>query len=172
MRRTTQINFLFISFFILFVITNCLGQKGINDSLEYRISQINKECISINNDTTKFSAKTQDVFGYSAEGGELTKYYDGKTLKKAILTLYGERGQTTNEYYFLNGEIILIDKKNEKYVLPIYMGKLETKSKEENKFYFKEQRLIRWIGKDGIILDKFLYRDKEEELLADLKIVQ
>lgn len=174
MKRTNRNFYLLILFVVLFSSKNCLAQivpKGFNDSIEYRISQINEEYIRINNNTAKFKITEQDIFGHSAEGGELSKYYDGKTLRKAILILYGETGQSTSEYYFLSGELIFVHKKNEKYRSPIYMEKPEVKSGEENKFYFKNQRLIRWIGNDGKILDGVLYPEKEEQLLDDLKII-
>lgn len=143
--------------------------KGTNDSVEKWIKEIKNECDKINNDTAKFKIDQKDIFGQSTEGGFLRKYYDGNTLRKAILTLFGETGQSTSEYYLLNGEITFVDEKAVKYKSPIYMGKTEIKSQEETRFYFKNQKLIRWIGNEGKIMDVALYPEKEKEILDDFK---
>lgn len=174
MKHTIRKFYFFTLFAVLFTATNCLGQivaKGLDDSIEYRIAMINKEYSNINKDSAKYKITEEDILGHSTEGGELIKYFEGQILRKAVLTLYGETGQTTSEYYFMKGELIFIYKKNKKYQSPIYMGKTEIKSREENKFYFKNQKLIRWVDNDSKITDEFLYPEKEEQLLDELKII-
>lgn len=145
----------------LFAGTSSLAQENI----DMQVKEIKAECEKINKDTAKFKTEEKDIFGHSTEGGQLLNFYDEKELRKAILTLYGETGKSSTEYYFLNGEIICISQTIVKYKAAIYMGKVEIKSREENKFYFKKQKLIRWIGNKSEIVDTSLYPEKEKELL-------
>ena len=147
------------------------GSSG-QDNIEMQIKEIKAEYEKINKDTAKYKMVQSDVFGQSSEGGVLKKYYNGNVLRKAILTLFGETGQSTSEYYFLNGELIFEFDTELFYKSPLYMGKVEIKSQEETKFYFKNQRLISWIGNDGNMMDGALYPEKEEELLDFLKIIK
>jgi len=145
-----------------------LSSSG-QDSVESRIKEIRKECDRINKDITKFKVVQEDINDQSAEGGILKKFYDGNTLRKAVLTFFGETGQSTSEGYFLNEEIIFVLQTEERYKSPIYMGKTETKSKEENRFYFKNEKIIRWIANNGKIMDTRLYPEKEKEIFDDFK---
>ena len=147
------------------------GSSG-QDNIEMQIKEIKAEYEKINKDTAKYKMVQSNVIGQSSEGGVLKKYYNGNVLRKAILTLFGETGQSTSEYYFLNGELIFEFDTELFYKSPLYMGKVEIKSQEETKFYFKNQRLISWIGNDGNMMDGALYPEKEEELLDFLKIIK
>jgi hypothetical protein len=155
--------------FVILLIANswfqCIGQ----DSVELRIKEIKSECEKINKEIKKFKMVQSDVNDLSAEGGILKKYVDGNTLKRAALTLFGEAGQSTTEYYFLNGNLVFVNEQVEIYKTPLGMGKVETKSLETNKFYFDKQKLIRWIVNDDEIVDRLLYSEKEKEFLDDLK---
>jgi hypothetical protein len=141
------------------------------DSIDYRIKLINTEYAEINKAAASFRVERKNVYGQSSEGGQLEKYYDDKTLRKAVLTLYGETGKIISEYYFMNAELILVNDKEARYKSAIYEGKPEIKSTEENKYYFNNKRLIRWIGNDGKTQDAVLYFEKEDQLLDDLKII-
>jgi hypothetical protein len=148
-----------------------LSSSGQKDSVEIRIKEIRKECDRINKDSSKFKVVQEDINDQSAEGGILKKMYDSNTLRKAVLIFFGETGQSTSEYYLLNGEIIFVYQREERYKSPIYMGKTELKSQEENRFYFKNKKLIRWTGNDGKILDAGLYPEKEKEIVDDFKSI-
>jgi hypothetical protein len=154
---------------LLLTLFSSLSSSGQGDNVEVRIKEIRKECDRINKDITKFKVVQEDINDQSAEGGILKKNYDGNTLRKAVFTFFGETGQLTSEGYFLNGELIFVLETEERYKSPIYMGKAETKSKEENRFYFRNEKLIRWIGNDGKIIDAGLYQEKEKEILDDFK---
>ena len=154
---------------LLLLISNflihCMGQ----DTVELRINEIVTETETINKEIKKLEMVQTDVNDRSAEGGILKKYYDGKILKKAALTLFGETGQSTSEYYFLNGNLIFVNEQLEMYKAPLGMGKVETGSIETNKFFLNKQKLIRWVDNEDKIADPSLYTQKEKEILDDLK---
>src|SRR5688572_2856792 len=155
-----------------FFYIDCPGQeakKKSNDSVEIWINEIKKEYANINNDTAKLRIVQEDIFSQTTEGGFSRKFYDGTTLRKAIFTFFGETGQSTDECYLLNGEIIFVYQRLVLYKSPIYMGKTEIKNREENRYYFKNQKLIQWIGPDNVVVNEGLYPEKENEILADIK---
>lgn len=156
-----------IVFILLMTSFSWLSSSGQEDSVEIRIKEIRRECDRIN--SAKLKVVQEDINDQSAEGGILKKNYDSNTLRKAVFTFFGETGQSRSEGYLLNGEVIFVLQTEERYKAPIYMGKTETKSLEENRFYFKNEKLIRWIDNDGKIMDTELYPEKEIEILADYK---
>lgn len=161
--------FIGLILFMLFC-ADSLAQVS-KDGIEMQIKKINTEYANINGDTAKFRVERKDILDQSSEGGLLEKFYEGKSLRKVILTLFGETGKSTSQYYFLNGEIIFVHDKEVRYQSPIYLGKTEIESREENRLYFTNQRLILWIGNDGKIMEADLYFEKEEEILDILKII-
>jgi|SRR6185369_3902642 len=165
----TQIKKKMVLFLLL--LSNCLIHCVGQDAVELSIDQIVTETEKINKEIKKFEMVQTDVNDRSEEGGILKKYYDGKILKKAALTLFGETGQSTSEYYFLNGTLIFVNEQLEMYKAPLGMGKVETESMETNKFFLEKQKLIRWINNEGEIADPNLYAQKQKEILDDLEII-
>lgn len=157
-----------IVFAILLTASAWIQSLGQN-SVESRIKEIETESEKINKEIKKLKMTETDVNDLSAEGGILKKYYDGKILKKAALTLFGETGQSTTEYYFLNGNLVFINEQVEMYKAPLGTGKVETESIETNKFFLDKQKLIRWVDNEDEIADPSLYTQKEKEILDDLK---
>ena len=167
----------FISLFICSFYANCLAQEAkvesnntsrANDSTEILISKIRKEYNKINSDSSKLRIVKEDRSGQSTEGGELKKFYDGDNLRKAILVLYGETGKSITEYYFANGRLFFAYERIEEYNKPIYENGTKVNKVEENRYYFNNLRLIRWIN-SGKMINNSLYPAKEKELLDDIK---
>lgn len=146
-------------------------QKTQNDSTEIWVRKINEEYASINNDSARYRKEKKEVFDQSSEGGNVVKYYDDKTLRKIVLTLFGESGKLMSEYYFMNQEVIFVYDKETIYTSPIYLGKIEVESREENKFYFKNEKLIRWVDNKAKVVDLMLYPEKEKEILDYIKSI-
>jgi len=160
---------LVLLFSVCLLETSCFCQEVKTDSTDEIIKNIRKEFSKINSDTAKFRVVQQDMNDQSAEGGTMKKYYDGNVLRKAILTFYGETGQSTSEYYFSNGQLFFCFERTKTYSQSISAGKTTVSKIEENRYYFNGQRLIRWINSSGKITNKNLYPVKEKEVLADLK---
>jgi hypothetical protein len=159
-----------ITIFCVFMFAlHCAGQPIKADTTGLLIQLIRNEVGSINAGSSKFRIVTADIEGRSAEGGESKKFYDGKVLRKAVITYYGETGEAINECYFLNGQLLFLYKKVKRYKRPLGHSKVEADKIEEDRFYFVRGKLIRWIAKDGKIANKNLYATKEKEVLNDLK---
>jgi hypothetical protein len=158
---------------------NCSGQESKNDkggstsavnfdSIEAQIIIIRKEYNRINADISKFRVVEEDLDDQSTEGGKIKKYYEDKSLRKAQLIFFGERGRVMIEYYFLNREIFFSFKRNYYYNIPMYEKGSKVSKIEEERFYFNNQKLIRWIGPNGNIVGANLYPTKEKEIVKDL----
>ena len=158
---------------------NCQAQEPINnkggpsshanfDSIETQIIIIRKEFNRINGDISKFRVIKEDLDDQSTEGGELKKFYEGESLRKAQLIFYGETGKAMIDYYFLNGVIFFSIKRTYYYNVPIYEKGNKVSKVEVDRFYFNRSKLIRWIGPNGKIVDVRLYRSKEKEIVEAL----
>jgi hypothetical protein len=141
------------------------------DDLDMLITQIKSQCDKINSESKLFKVTEEDVNDLSSEGGVLKKFYENKVLKKAELTLFGETGQSTTQYYFHNGELIFAKSIEKMYKEPIYLSKPETDSLIKNEFYFKSQILVRWVDNNGKIVEQTQYLQKQIEILDDLKLI-
>ena len=86
--------------------------------------------------------------------------------KKAVLRFYGETWQSMGEYYFMDGKLFFVYKVMKHYLRPMTV---EGAHVEEDRYYFYNQKLIRWIDGSGKIADKKLYPEKEKEVLGDLE---
>ena len=165
MQHTSHRTALLILLLVSLLWMNTRGQ----DSTSLRIEKIRMECERINKSIPKFKVVEEPVTGQSTEGGELKKFFDGTTIRKATLTLYGETGQLLSEYYFENSDLIFVSETAIHYKAAIYMGKTEVEREEEDKFYFSNQKLALWVDHSGIPKDPVLYPEKEKEFLSDLK---
>jgi len=156
---------------VILLVANSWIQSIGQDNDELRIKQIETEYEKINKEIKKFKLTQEDVNDRSEEGGILKKYYEGQILRKAILTLFGETGQSTSEYYFSNGDLIFVKEQIDIYTGPLDVSRGETESTETNKFYFNRERLIQWVDNDDEKVNSEQYSEKENEILDDIKYI-
>lgn len=83
-----------------------------------------------------------DLPGESAEGGEVTGYFSGPSLRKIAAKFYGETGQALEEYYFWEDRLFFVLRVESRYDQPL-SGVV--KNKAEERFYFADETLIRWL---------------------------
>ena len=110
------------------------------------IPAIRQQYASINRNAPKYRKIKKELLGFSTEGGELIAYLSGPSIVKISATFYGEMGRATDEYYYLNDKLIFVFGKHSHYRAPL-TGKVVRTA--ENRYYFKDDKLIRWIGEDG-----------------------
>jgi hypothetical protein len=80
---------------------------------------------------------------YSTEGGELTTYLLNSSVRKMVAQLYGERGQSTQEYYFWDDRLFFVFQIESRYDKPL-SGRIVERA--EARFYFSDGALIRWLA--------------------------
>lgn len=84
----------------------------------------------------------RDLPGESTEGGELTAYFSGRSLRKLAAKFYGETGQALEEYYFWDDRLFFVLRVESRYDKPL-SGKV--KNRTEERFYFADGAMIRWL---------------------------
>jgi hypothetical protein len=158
-----------IFYFVTFSQERNRNENG-QDGTELLIKMIRKEYYRINADSSRMKMVTREAPGESPESGELRKFYEKDTLRKAVKTLFFETGKQIDEYYFKDGQLFFSYEANVSYDKPISVEGSKVSRVEENRFYFSGHGLIRWLDKNGkIVADKKLYAAKEKKLLDDIK---
>lgn len=128
------------------------------------IETIRQHYADINKNAPLYRRVKKNLTGFSAEGGELLAWFHGPSVMKMVATFYGESGKAIEEYYFWNGQLILVFRTDNHYDKPL-SGKVARKS--ENRLYFQDDRLIKWLGEDGkeIAPDSSEYAPKQADYL-------
>ena len=139
-----------------------------NAQTEDPITSIRQHYAQINRNGARYRKVKKDLSGFSAEGGTLVAYFDGPKIMKIAATFYGETGRTSEEYYYWNGKLIFVLRRESRYSKPMSGKVVATK---ENRFYFKDAKLIRWIDENGKqpASDTSEYADKQKEYLDSSK---
>ena len=126
---------------------------------------IRQQYAAINKRAARYRKVKKELSGYSLEGGELVAYFDGPAIVKIVARHLGESGNTVEEYYCRNGQLIFVFEKVSRYSRPL-SGKVV--SAVESRFYFQDDDLIRWLGEKGKEVPvSEEYRLKEKVLLEN-----
>jgi hypothetical protein len=135
-----------ISAVVLIVLFGVLASYEANAQGPDPIQTIRQQYTSINRSAAKSQKVKKELLGFSAEGGELVAYLKGPSIMKIAATYFGETGRATEEFYYSNDKLIFVFHKDSRYDQPL-SGKVVATT--ENRYYFKDDKLIRWIGEDG-----------------------
>lgn len=153
----------------LFIAYGSAGGTGVvaavtSTQTEDAIKTIRQHYATINKRASKYRKVKKDLSGFSAEGGEMVAYFDGSSIAKIVNNYYGESGRASEEYYYWNEKLIFVFRKDYGYDTPM-SGKVV--STTESRFYFNNDRLIRWIDENGkqIAPSSSEYQDKQSEYL-------
>jgi uncharacterized protein YxeA len=109
-------------------------------------TNVEQKKIEIDNNISKYSTTSKDIFGRSTEGGQQTNYtFDGKN-KLIEQIFFGETGKSEIKYYLDSDKVFYIGKINTEYALPIYedtSGKVKNVDMKE--FYLdNNENLCSW----------------------------
>jgi hypothetical protein len=110
------------------------------------IQSIRQRYATINQRVARYKKVRKELSGYSAEGGQLIAYFDGPAIVKIAATYYGEGGRADEEYYYQDGKLIFVYRKDSTYSRPL-SGKVIRRT--ENRFYFQNDRLVKWLDENG-----------------------
>ena len=136
-----------------------VGRHQTDDSASVR-----QHFAAINKSIHKYRKVKKALSGFSTEGGELVAYFDGQKTMKIAATYFGETGKAIEEYYFWDDKLIFVFRKEQTYDKPM-SGKVARST--ENRFYFNNGRLFRWIDDSGKAQQSSTpeYQEKETEYL-------
>jgi len=129
------------------------------------VRAIRQQYERINNRQRKYRQIRKELSGFSAEGGQLTAYFDGQAIAKIVATYFGEGGKTTEEFYYSAGKLVFVFRRESRYDRPL-SGKVV--ARKESRFYFQDDRLIKWIDEDGNSVPPTTneFSDQEKEYLS------
>jgi hypothetical protein len=128
------------------------------------IQTIRDRYATINKGTATHKSVKKKLSGFSAGGGDLTAYFDGPKIMKIVASHLGESGKAVEEYYYWDDRLIFIYRKDSIYDSPS-SGKVART--QENRFYFDNDRLIRWIDGNAkqVESSNSEYQEKEKDYL-------
>jgi vacuolar-type H+-ATPase subunit I/STV1 len=144
------------------------------------ISEIRSEYQAIRNALPKLRVEQLELSGYSTEGGVAKAYRDpAEAIRFLRVERYFESGKVLDEYYFKNGLLIFTYEEEHHYNVPFNVTpetakKLGIESFDptktrivENRYYFQNRKMIRWIGekKKEVNPTSKEFRQKEKETL-------
>ena len=135
-----------ISVIVVIVLFGVLASSEAKPQGPDPILTIRQQYVAINRNAAKYKKVKKELLGFSAEGGELVAYLRGPSIVKISATFYGEMGRATDEFYYSNDKLIFVFRRHSHYRAPL-SGKVVRIT--ENRYYFKGDKLIRWIGEGG-----------------------
>lgn len=152
------------------ILTNIAGSLSTAASLQTEdpIQSIRRHYAEINRSAAKYRKVKKELSGFSTEGGGLVAYFEGPSIMKITATFYGETGRATEDYYYQDGKLIFVLRTDYRYNKPL-SGKIVRTTL--NRFYFSNDRLIRWIDESGkqVASEKSEYQDKQKDYLQTSK---
>lgn len=110
------------------------------------VASIRRRYASINKSLSKYRVVKKELSGFSTEGGELTAYFEGTAIVKIAAAYQGETGRAFEEFYYSNGKLIFVFRKEETYDRPLSGKVVRTR---ENRFYFSDGELIKWVNENA-----------------------
>ncbi|HVQ40145.1 MAG TPA: hypothetical protein VMS31_21575 [Pyrinomonadaceae bacterium] len=133
------------------LIVALFSSAGWGDAVSYAqttdpIQSVRQQYAAINKRMARYKKVRKELSGYSAEGGELIAFFDGPAIVKISATYYGETGRAAEEYYYQDGTLIFVYRKDSTYSRPLSGKVIRTR---ENRFYFQNGRMIKWVDENG-----------------------
>lgn len=144
---------------------NTLKYKRVNlDDPKNEITEIRKLFKETQDNKSTYKKLTQDDFENASEGGQLTAYKNSTEIRLIEAAYYGHMGKFETEFYYLNNEVYFIHSKDFQYNMPpTESGYDQDKTTlEESRYYFWNNKMIRWITPDGKYVDSELAEFEKE----------
>ena len=153
---------------VIVCIMAAAGSVGAADPLvEEKVKSIRAKYAEIERELKDCRQVKRDLPDESAEGGELVAYFKGSNLRKLSTKLFGETGNLAEEYYFAGNELIFVFRAETRFSGP---NSGVVREKTEQRFYFADGKLIRWLDRDHKEVTKDSSKfERERELLASAK---
>jgi len=140
------------------------------------IKQIKEVANNIEGKLQQYDTIQKVVFDYSAEGSEITGYYDAnRNIRKVLAKHASEYGNLIEHYYFDDGALVLVHTKNSVYDKPIFEAEnTQEAAYIEDDYYFYDSTLLRWTSRYeklreaptlGLIQDDIKETDSNEEVI-------
>ncbi len=151
------------------------------------ISDIQNNYGRTNNDIETYTKIEKDLLGQSTEGGSVVYYSKNdasQDVEKIVATYFGETGKLVNEFYYKDSVLLFVFEENYEYNRPIYWDEQRAEESQDNevfdlnkskitesRYYFYNNKLIRWLDENDkeVPVDLNLFKDKEISILQQSK---
>lgn len=153
--------FILLIMALLFTLTNCsenVAEKQENSLSKPKTPQkIEKEIMEdiknqfafINNNVNRYSKVLKDLFLYEDGGQKLDAYFEGNNKKKIVITSYSRTMRSIEEYYYGTGGLFFVFNQNQIFEpLPPDYHDTELVDTKENRYYFSNNKMIRWLDEN------------------------
>ena len=156
-------NYISLIFFALLALTTTYGQSKEDESYElFNIKKVYQKIDSYKDYKTITIDDAEEFLGHSTDnGGSLTGYYKGDSLKKVIERVGLSAKVIQNKYYFDNDKLIFVYSTESRYrfndsTQSFDYTKLDTAFK--GRYYFNDGKLV-----DTILNDKEHFATKKQD---------
>jgi hypothetical protein len=164
---TRQMSLVIYGFAVVGFVLATASAWAADSVVEEKIKSIRAKYAQIEKGLKECRQVKRELAGESAEGGELIAYFKDRSVEKLSATFFGETGKAEEQYYFWNSELIFVFRTEWHYTKPMSGV---TKSKTEQRFYFADGKLIRWLNPDKKeVATDASKLGRERELLAAAK---
>jgi hypothetical protein len=138
-------------------------------SKEKAVAHIRDMFSKINEQAKTAEIIEKEMMEESAEGGQLKAYkHDGKIIKIKMLA-FGETGRATKEYYFEDENLIFAFTKEEYYDRPMYVEGAKISKTIENRYYFYNEKLFKWLDPEKKEIDLQKAVETSENIVNEAK---
>lgn len=147
------------------VVPTSVGMAHPHFQTDASVRKIRQQYGKINHGLKRYRRVKKDLSGFSLEGGQLVAYFDGQAIAKIVATYYGEAGQATETFYYWDGKLIFVLRRDSSYDEPL-SGRVQ--ATQEGRFYFSNDHLIRWLDEKGkpVAPTEDRFSDQEKEHLS------
>lgn len=154
--------------FLAFLLILLLGIKA-QTTEEDQVKQIREWFANTNNNKVKYDTKSFDMPDQATEGATLTAFYDGNQIVLLEAEYYGESGNFKSYHYFWNGMLFFVFTVREVYSSHIMDPNNKVASKEENRYYFWEGKMIRWLDpqKNKVSKTSKIFQTEEKSIIDE-----
>ncbi len=176
---------IFVLFLFSFIVSDIYSQ-----TIEDEIKNVRSKYLKVNGEIKSYKKvdfidvglyKDLEPKRYSMEGAKIYnlavincyRYFKGNGLRKIVATFDAQHDLQTSEYYVWNGKLFFIFKKNINFLKPRGSKNITEKDKvvTENRYYIKDNKLIRWLDeRKQKVIDVKKLKAEEEILIHDYKL--
>jgi hypothetical protein len=112
---------------------------------EADIAAIRTRFTTINRELPRYTGVAKEIDAYAVEGATMTAYFAGPSIRKLVMRYRAESGYTVEEYYFWRDTLFFVYrmKRRANQLQP------ELEGTDENRFYFANGQLRRWLDERG-----------------------
>ena len=124
----------------------------------------------VNSDTN--SIEGAEIYRLAA--ANIAKFLEDGEPVKIVVAFHGDREELVSDYYFREGSLFFIDKSKTIYHKPTWHDKFDESDKSilRNRFYFKDDSLLRWINTDIQPVSEMdpCFKKHESTILSDVRL--